>query len=123
MITALILSILLIAEGLQAAPAGSAGCDPGSNSISGFRKCYSRGPVLATAVLPTPRSYGAAGSIVVSCEEMTGYILALNRFYERRCVRMRQECPQELQYAITWFATVGTDLAIQCDSKRSNGML
>lgn len=81
--------------------------------------CYAHGPLLPEYMLPKPKQEAPmldAGEI--SCEEVVGYIMGLNRFYDRKCSRMGSTCPFKYQYAVSWFGKVGHMIMAKCNITR-----
>ncbi|XP_065078029.1 uncharacterized protein LOC135701197 [Ochlerotatus camptorhynchus] len=78
--------------------------------------CYAQGPLLPDSLLPKPRrevSQVDVGNI--SCEEVVGYLMGLNRFYDRKCSRMGDKCPNKYKYAVSWYGKVGHQIMAKCD--------
>lgn len=78
------------------------------------RYCYAHGPLLPTSLLPKPRkeSYVDIGS--VSCEEVVGYLMGLNRWYDRKCSNMGPECPDKYRFAASWFISAVNKIKQSC---------
>ncbi|XP_038113651.1 uncharacterized protein LOC6047646 isoform X1 [Culex quinquefasciatus] len=93
-------------------------CGQSSGSLGKTLKCYAKGPLLSKdLLLPAKRNAVQVDTGPISCEEVTGYIMALHRTYSRRCANLADRCPPEYRYAVSWFGRVSRDMAQKCDKE------
>uniref|UniRef100_A0A1Q3FTE0 Putative conserved secreted protein n=1 Tax=Culex tarsalis TaxID=7177 RepID=A0A1Q3FTE0_CULTA len=93
-------------------------CGASSGSLVKKLKCYAKGPMLSKdLLLPSKRNAVQVDTGPISCEEVTGYIMALHRTYSRRCANLADKCPPEYRYAISWFGRVSRDMSQKCDAE------
>ncbi|XP_055629497.1 uncharacterized protein LOC129770589 [Toxorhynchites rutilus septentrionalis] len=114
-----LLCTILIAYAVRAESADCVMGDSadGNNMPSTPPPCYAFGPLSATPLLPQSKAGERKVVGTITCEEVTAYIMALNRYYDRMCVRMRSKCAAKYQYAASWFNQVGQDMMAKCAKK------
>ncbi|XP_062558455.1 uncharacterized protein LOC134223317 [Armigeres subalbatus] len=98
-------------------PAASDGMsEPSSAAGSQPRYCYSHGPLLPNSLLPKANKGASSIDVgTVSCEETVGYLLGMNRWYDRKCSNMGTECPSKIRYAVGWFIAAANMVKSRCN--------
>ncbi|XP_055536038.1 uncharacterized protein LOC129724837 isoform X2 [Wyeomyia smithii] len=97
-----------------AKPALTDNCTP--VETTGPPACYAHGPLLTPSLLPKPPRPDVTSVGSIGCDEVIGYMMGLQRFYDRKCQRMGDKCPANYQYAINWFNAVVNDMATRCNA-------
>lgn len=108
------------AAGFGGGMAGGGGFGSGKmdNEVTAAPKyCYAQGPLLPESLLPKPKQDGEQIDVGnISCEEVIGYLMGLNRFYDRKCSRMGNKCPYKYKYAVSWYGVVGHQIMAKCNT-------
>uniref|UniRef100_A0A023EJQ5 Uncharacterized protein n=1 Tax=Aedes albopictus TaxID=7160 RepID=A0A023EJQ5_AEDAL len=86
-----------------------------NDARSEIRYCYANGPLLPSSLLPKPRVETHIDVGSVSCEEIVGYLMGLNRWYDRKCGTMGPECPHKFRYAVGWFSAAVKQIKGKCN--------